>query len=160
LLRGHDACGQSARRGNTQNSWSTICVLRACLVASQDMPTQKQWACHTESALFLPFVELASQGGLCRVDERLLVAHDRLCRECVGCGAHAADSLHSGADRQELDEPAAELVDVALDPDDVVGAARLGLSGQARERVVAGFVDELAELGDLAADERLERGSD
>jgi hypothetical protein len=95
-----------------------------------------------------------------RVPERVLVADDDLCGQHVRCRLRTVGLLDRGADGQELDEPAAEVVDVGLHAHDVVGADARRLLTYLAERLLACGVDELGELADLALDVVLERGHD
>ena len=74
-------------------------------------------------------------------DPGVLVADDGLHRQGRGRRRDAGAALDRGADRHELDQ-AAELVDVGLDADHVVGADRIGLVADQADGVLAGVVDE------------------
>ena len=102
------------------------------------------WCCH---ALNL--------GG--EVEERIPIANDRLWDELLTLRPDTRVLADRGAYRHHLNQAAAQLVDVDLDPDDAIGAQFLGLGTDVLQAVLPRVVDEAGDLVDLAAAEGLEK---
>src|SRR4051794_4518414 len=120
----------------------------------QGLGTGMPWSLPLQLARFQPL----DLGGV--VEEGVAVADDRLREQLLGLRPDARMLADRGADGHDLDQAAAQLVDEDLDPDDAVGAKRLGLGVDVRQAVLAGVVDQPRDLVDLAARERLEEGGE